>query len=233
MTVAAVVLAATPDTALRPIEGVPNVRRLADVAWSGGATPIVVSAPDHDGVVVAALAGAPVTYAEPAPGERGPVGQMVNGFEVAIRVLPETDAALLWPARLGWVDAETVTTLIEIHGLAPASLLRPTYRGDPGWPVLVPRSSLEALRGLGPTAMPDALVESLVGLIESRLVEVGDPGVLVPIDTPRDELPPYDGPERPAGVPTHEWGAPSAELPDGAPLEGPALAPYAAAEDDT
>ena len=232
MTVAAVVLAASPGEALRPVEGVANARRLVDVAWSGGATPVVVCAPDPDGGVVAALAGAPVTYAQPAPGERGPIGQMVDGFDVAVRIVAETEAALLWPARLGWVDAETVTTLIETHGLVPSAVLRPTYRGAAGWPVLVPRTALEAFRMLDPAAGPDELVEALAGRVETRLVEVGDPGVIHPLDTARRDLPPYDGPDRPPAEHAHEWGAPIADLPDDRPLEGPALAPYAPAEDD-
>src|ERR687886_736900 len=76
MTVAAVILAATPDSALREVEGVPNVRRLVDIAWAGGAVPVVVSAPDPDGAVVATLAGTNATYAAPAAPESGPSGQI-------------------------------------------------------------------------------------------------------------------------------------------------------------
>src|SRR4051794_17249375 len=128
MTVAAVILAASPESALRDVEGVPNVRRLVDVAWAGGAVPGVVAAPDPDGSVGRALAGAPATYAEPAPREAGPVGQIVRGFEAAFATVSETSAALLWPARLGWVDAETITSLIEAHGTDASTVLRPAFR---------------------------------------------------------------------------------------------------------
>ena len=42
MTVAAVILSASADGAVADADGLPSVRRIADVAWSGGAVPIVV-----------------------------------------------------------------------------------------------------------------------------------------------------------------------------------------------
>ena len=57
MTVAAVVLSATAEGAVEDTLGQPRVRRLADLAWSGGALPIVVLAPDPDGAVAATLVG--------------------------------------------------------------------------------------------------------------------------------------------------------------------------------
>ena len=158
MTVAAVILAAKPEAALFDAQGVPAVRRLTDVAWAGGATPIVVVSFDPDGAVARALAGAPVTLAEPAPPAGGPVAQIRRGIEVAADTIRETTAALVWPARLTWVGAETVTSLIEAHGMDPATILRPAYGGVPGWPVLVPVERLPALVSIGPDRMPDAVL---------------------------------------------------------------------------
>ena len=147
MTVAAVILAASPSSALADADGTPGVRRLTDVAWSGGATPVVVCSFDPDGAVAAALANTEATLVDPVPPERGPVGQIVNGIEAASRMVAETDAALVWPARLAWVDAETVTTLIAAHGDDRDSVTRPAWHGDPGWPALVPVRHLAAFRG--------------------------------------------------------------------------------------
>ena len=72
MTVAAVILSATAEGAARRRLGQPRVRRLADLAWSGGALPIVVVSPDPDGAVAAALAGSEAVYGDPAPPESGP-----------------------------------------------------------------------------------------------------------------------------------------------------------------
>ncbi len=94
MTVAAIILAASPESALADADGMPSVRRIADVAWSGGATPIIVVAHDPEGAVATALAGSPVTLAEPAPMEMGPAGQMVRGIEVALESRPRDERRL-------------------------------------------------------------------------------------------------------------------------------------------
>ena len=227
MTVAAVILAASPESALADADGSPGVRRIADVAWAGGATPIVVVSFDPDGAVATALAGTPVTLAEPAPPERGPAAQMVRGAEVAGAEIAETDAVLLWPARMTWVGPETVTSLIELHGTLPDRLLRPIWDGEPGWPVLVPLAALPALRSVGPHRMPpDVLADLIAAGVPDHLVDLGDPGVAIDGRTPRADLPPYIGPEDPVAGHAHEWGAAQAEEPDDGPLAGPALAPF-------
>lgn len=226
MTVAAIVLAASTESALADADGLPAVRRIADVAWSGGATPIVVVAHDPDGAVAAALAGSPVTLAEPAPDEVGPAGQMARGIEVATETVRETTGALIWPAGMTWVGPETVTSLIEAHGPGAGALLLPTFDDERGWPVLLPVTALTALRAIGPTRMPPAIVDDLAASLEQRPFALGDPGVTHDRSTARRDMPPYAGPSEPAGGHVHEWGATIADDPDDGPLEGPALAPY-------
>ena len=230
MTVAAIILAASPESALADADGMPAVRRIADAAWSGGATPIVVVSFDPAGAVAEALAGAPVTLAEPAPAEQGPAVQMARGADVARAEVVETDAFLIWPALMAWVGPETVTSLIEAHGPAGDAILRPTWNDDAGWPVLVPVASIDALRRIGADRLPDAIVSELVaaGTTELRF-DLGDPGVAIDARTPRTDLPAYVGPTDPPAGHVHEWGAQAADSPDEGPLEGPALAPYAPA----
>jgi hypothetical protein len=230
MTVAAVILVATPESALRAVEGVANVRRLADAAWAGGALPVVVVAHDPAGEVATALAGSEAILAEPAPREAGPVGQIVRGIEAAMATVVGTGAALVWPARMGWVDAETVTSLIEAHGVEPAAVLRPAFRGEAGWPALVPVDELPVLRRLPARSMPDEILATLASGLVSRLVELGDPGVTHDLDTPRTALPPFEGPAEPASGHVHEWGAPAADRPDDAPVAASAGTPADAAE---
>ena len=207
MTVAAIILSASEEGALADTMGQPRVRRLVDLAWSGGALPIVVLSPDSAGAVAASLAGTEAIHGTPAPPEAGPVGQMVRGTELAIDHVAETSAALLWPARMTWVGPETVTSLIEGHGTDPRTVLRPAWHGEPGWPVLVPIVHLDALRGVPADRMPPDVVEALVAAVPSRLVELGDPGVTHPVDVPFIDLPPYEGPPEPAAGHAHEWGA--------------------------
>ena len=230
MTVAAVILAASPESALGDADGLPAVRRIADAAWSGGATPVVVVSFDPDGAVAAALAGAPVTLAEPAPAEEGPAAQMARGAAVASGEVLDTDGVLIWPARMAWVGPETVTSLIELHGTVPDAVLRPTWEDEPGWPVLLPTAGVEALRRIAPSRMPPDIVGDLIATgLEDRHASLGDPGVAFDVRTARADLPPYVGPTEPPAGHVHEWGAAMAETPDDAPLEGPSLAPYAPA----
>ncbi len=217
MTVAACILAASPESALRDVEGTPNVRRLADLAWAGGALPVVVVAPDPDGRVAAALAGSPAIVGAPAPVASGPVGQIARAIDLAHAEVEGTDAALVWPARLGWVDAETVTSLIEAHGANRSDVLRPAYRGVEGWPILLPLAHLEAFRALPADLMPDELAARFAGEAPLRVLELGDPGTVLDLETPRESLPPFEGPPPPPASRQHEWGSPAAMGPDEPP----------------
>ncbi len=231
MTVAAVILAASTERAVSDVLGRPLVRRLAELAWSGGAVPVVVVAPERDGIVANSLAGSSAILAEPAPPEHGPIGQISRGIQVARDSVAETDAALIWPAGFTWVDAETVTSLIQAHGLNPDSMLRPSWDAEAGWPILLPVKLVADLAWVPPTAMPDEAFAILVRRgVPQRLIDLGDPGVTLGVDTPHDQLPPYRGPQEPL-APVPEWGAAAADHDDSVPLEGPALAPYAQAAD--
>ncbi len=217
MTVAACILAASPESALRDVDGTPNVRRLVDLAWAGGAFPVVVVVPDPDGAIATALAGTAAVLGTPAPVALGPAGQMARAIDLAAGEVDATHAALLWPARMGWLDAETVTSLIEAHGADRGTVLRPAFRGEPGWPILVPVGLLATLRSLPPELMPPAIADALAGAAPARLIELGDPGVVLGLDTPRDALPMFEGPPQPPAGHRHEWGALVASGPDEAP----------------
>jgi CTP:molybdopterin cytidylyltransferase MocA len=232
VTVAAVILFPGIDDALADTAGRPAVRRIVESAWAGGATPIVVVAADEGGRVASALAGSPAVLAEPAPADHGPVGQIVRGIRVAAEQVTETDAALIWPGRMVWADAETTTTLIETHGLQREALLRPLYDDRPGWPVLLPLGMLSRLEALPVARTPEQLLEDLRAAgIEFQLVDTGDPGVAHDIATAIDELPEFEGPRQPVKTPP-EWGAAAADMGDEGPLQGPHLAPYAQAAEE-
>lgn len=228
MTVAAVILAASPESALADVEGQSRVRRIADAAWSGGALPIVVVSFDPEGAVAASLAGASVTLAEPVPAAGpAPAIQMARGIEVAASIVSDVSGALIWPARMVWVGPETVTSLIEAHGMDRATVLRPSYNGEAGWPVLMPREAVVNLASVAPDRMPNDLLDDLVaGGLPSRTIELGDPGVTHDAGVARADLPAYFGPTEPAAPHTHEWGATLADAGEDSPIEGPGLAPY-------
>ena len=234
MTVAAIILAASPESALADADGQPAVRRIVDAAWAGGAVPLIVVSPDPDGSVATALVGAAATLVPPGSLEGGPVGQIGRGFDAARAEITDTDGALLWPAQMPWVDPETVTSLIEASGVDRGMLLRPSFDGEPGWPVLLPVDHLDAFRSLPPDRTPpDLVADAIAGGLPVRLIDAGDPGSVIDGSTLRRDLPPYEGPPQPAGGHVHEWGVASVGGLDDVPLEGPGLAPYgqAAAED--
>ena len=234
MTVAAVILFARgPEGALADAAGRGAARRIVETAWAGGATPLVVVCADPAGDVAASLAGSPAVLAEPAPAERGPVGQIVRGMTVARDRVTETEAALIWPGRMTWVDAETVTSLIEAHGVQRESLLRPRYEGKLGWPALIPYEALDAFAALPTSCMPDELLAELEATgVPIVPIDTGDPGAAHDLSTPMDQLPDYQGPPEPVAGPAPEWGSAAAEMPDDAPLEGPALAPLGPAAEE-
>jgi CTP:molybdopterin cytidylyltransferase MocA len=207
MTVAAVILSASAESAIAETLGQPRVRRLADIGWSGGALPIVVLAPDPDGAVTASLVGSEAIYGLPALPDSGPVGQMVRGTELAMAEVGDTTAVLMWPAAMTWVGPETITSLIEAHGTAREAMLRPTWHDQPGWPVLVPTRHLDALRSIAPDRMPPDVIDDLSGLMPTRAIAVGDPGVVFDVETDPADLPVYEGPPDPPAGHTHEWGA--------------------------
>ena len=207
MTVAAVILSASVEGSLADTLGQPRVRRLADLAWSGGALPIVVVSPDSNGSVAAALAGSEAICVPPTSEETGPAGQMVVGADMAIAEIRDLTAVLLWPARMTWIGPETVTSLIEAHGMDPQTVLRPAWHGEPGWPVLVPIAHLDHLRTVAPDRMPPHVIDDLEAAVGSRVVEMGDPGVVHDANIAPEDLPAYEGPPDPPAGHTHEWGA--------------------------
>jgi CTP:molybdopterin cytidylyltransferase MocA len=186
---------------------------------------VIVLAPDPDGAVAHSIAETEATWHAPAPHEDGPKGQMARGVEVATDEVRDTTAALLWPARMIWVGAETITSLIEAHGTQPDSVLRPSWRGEAGWPVLVPVAHLDRLRVISPELDPVAAMNALTSSAPARAIELGDPGVVFDASTPEADLPPYEGPAVPAGGHVHEWGEDVDGIAD-APGEGRGLAPY-------
>ena len=222
MTVAAVILAASPAAALADADGTPAVRRIADAAWAGGATPVIVVSADPDGALAAALSTAEVTLLDPTPPGDEEVAQVAHGMAGATGLVAATTAVLVWPAGHAWADAETVTTLIATHGaFATGSCLVPTFGEVTGFPVLVPVTTLEVIRAIPPSRPLGELAADLAAAgVPFERVVTGDPGVTHDLSVPRASLPPFEAPPRPDGALEPEWGAPAADQPDDAPPTG-------------
>jgi len=203
------VIVARADEALIDAVGRSAVRRIVDVAWAGGALPIIVVADDPDGEVTRVLAGSPATRI-PAPGE-GEVAGYRAGIEAAREAVVETGAILLWPCSMTWVDPESVTSLIEAHGRRSQQGLAPRHGETSGWPKLLPLAAAIDLV----SADGDGSIRSLLGQVpDTELLELGDPGTVHGIEVDMDALPAFEGPPGPVGGPPPEWGAAAADTPD-------------------
>ena len=203
MTVAAVVIVPEPPVALAPADGEPALRRLAQIAWAGGALPTVIVAPEVSEDLRRAVADLDVTLTSPEPDEPRGIAWFAHGMRTAVATVAETSAALLWPFRFVWVDPETVTSLVEAHGATPNAIVRAAYGGQPGFPILIP-VALAALSGQHGEEAVQSLAAAGVAI---RQIELGDPGIVHDISTSRGDLPRYQGPPEPAGGPPPDWNS--------------------------
>lgn len=97
---------------------------------------------------------------------------------------PTREACLVLLVDQPFLRAKTIDAMIEAYRIAPAAILVPTFRGRRGNPVLLRRAvwpEVETLTGdLGFRAVFGKHSKDL------REVPVGDPGVLIDIDTQQD-----------------------------------------------
>jgi CTP:molybdopterin cytidylyltransferase MocA len=207
MTVAAIVLAPDTDAALADADGEPVIRRVAHAAWAGGALPIVIVSGEVGGPLANAVADLPVALALPDAGTSPGIGWFVSGLGAAVAGVAETTAALLWPFRHAWVDPETVTSLVEAHGVTPNAIVQPAYAGQAGFPILVPTTLADRLAEWSDLHGPEAVAALIADGVPTRVLELGDPGIVNDIATPRSGLPPYQGPPQPVAGPPPEWNS--------------------------
>jgi hypothetical protein len=100
-----------------------------------------------------------------------------------------------------------VTSLVEAHGSTPKSLVRPAFSGDVGFPILVPIAFDERLLARIDLHASQAIEALVAEGAPYRALELGDPGIVFDLGTPRSELPGYQGPPEPAGATPPEWNA--------------------------
>jgi len=197
MTVAAIVIVPDPAVALADVEGEPVIRRLVQSAWAGGAMPLVVVCPSIDDEFQRAIAELQVVSTHPdAMAPRG-IAWFAGGQQAAVRAVAESTASLLWPIHYSWVDPETVTSLIEAHGVSPNSILRAAYRAQRGFPILVPNSLAGRLAAMTGMRGEEAIEAVIAQGVPSITIELGDPGIVHDGTTPRSGLPDYQGPPAP------------------------------------
>jgi molybdenum cofactor cytidylyltransferase len=221
MTVAAVIIVPEAAAGLAAVDGEPALRRVAQSAWSGGVIPIVVVTPEPGEAIAQPLADLQVTFVPPGPDEPRGIAWFVCGLRTALESVSDTTAALLWPVPHVWVDPETVTSLVEAHGAHAGEMVRAVYGGQPGLPILIPATLVDRLAALSGQRGVEAVEALAAEGVPLRLIELGDPGIVHDISTPRADLPAYQGPSEPASGAPPEWNEALARSASPTDLRGP------------
>ena len=112
-------------------------------------------------------------------------GQL-SSLQEALAVLAahEPRALLMAPVDQPLIAADTVRRVIEEWSRSAAPIVRPSWRGSHGHPVLFDARVLQELRQADPSIGARAVVHAHAA--EARDVEVDDPGAFEDIDTPED-----------------------------------------------
>lgn len=172
------------DKLLMPVDGIPQLRRLARAAVAAGAA---AGAPVH--VVLGPAQAARRQLLADLPVEvilapHAPLG-MGESLSAGLAALPPRAAVLLLLADLPEIGTREVAALIVAHRADPAAILRgASTDGRPGHPVLLPawlRPELAALRG-------DSGARAVLARHPERLRLVPLPGraAVTDLDTPED-----------------------------------------------
>jgi CTP:molybdopterin cytidylyltransferase MocA len=168
--------------ALVEVDGEPLVRRAVAVLAGGGASPVVVVLGAQAHEVRAVLP--PGVCAVEAPDWAEGMGASLRAGLAALSAdatLAAAPAAVVHLVDLPGVPAEAVARLVAA-ARGPGALVRASYGGRPGHPVLIGRSHWA---GVCDAAVGDAGARGyLAGRADVRLVECGDVADPDDIDTP-------------------------------------------------
>ena len=168
------------------------VRRLSDALLAGGvADVIVVGRPDDRALEseVESL-GTGVRYVVNPHAETGQLSSVIAGVNAADR--PGVHGVLVTPVDSPLVLPDTVRALLTAFASHRAAIVRATWHGRHGHPVIFGRGVFDALRHADPAVGAKAVVHAHASdLID---VEVDDPGVLHDIDGPDDYARVFDRP---------------------------------------
>ena len=118
-----------------------------------------------------------VTSVNPMP-DRGMFSSVKIGVATVLAAVPELAGLLLFLVDHPLVHEATVAALLETHRANSEVSCVPTYEGQTGHPVLLPRKVLDTIEEAGWSDRLDTLITT------SELVPVNDPGILLNINTP-------------------------------------------------
>jgi molybdenum cofactor cytidylyltransferase len=169
------------------------IQRILDTLGRGGAADAVVVVREGDRAMADAVTASGFGRVVVNPrADEGQLSSLVAGLDAIDR--PGVEAALVTLVDVPLVAAESVRRLLARAAESPAPILRAVYQGAHGHPVIFKRVLFDALRHADPSIGAKEVVRS-AGVED---VEVGDPGVLVDVDTPAEYARLFGRP--PAGV---------------------------------
>ncbi|MEN3338166.1 MAG: molybdenum cofactor cytidylyltransferase [Acidobacteriota bacterium] len=160
------------------------VRRLARALHEGGVDEVLVVGRCEDEALREAVGavGVPARYVENPAADGGQLTSVLAGLAVADR--PGVHGFLVTPVDAPRITAATVVALLSAFRSTGAPIVRATYKGRHGHPVIFARAVFQELRhadlSIGARAVVRAHADRVVE------VEVDDPGVLGDVDTPGD-----------------------------------------------
>jgi molybdenum cofactor cytidylyltransferase len=102
-----------------------------------------------------------------------------SSLQCGLRALAGASSVLYWPVDFGAVREETVAAVCAAEG---ASLVKPTFAGKSGHPVLLGGEALRVLR----SAPVEANAKELLSAIDALKIPVEDEACVHDVDTPGD-----------------------------------------------
>jgi molybdenum cofactor cytidylyltransferase len=160
------------------------VRQIAAVLVEGGVIDaLVVGRPDDRALRAEVESiGTPVRFVVNEHADSGQLSSVIAGLNAADR--PGVSGVLVTPVDVPLIQPATVQALLAAFASGPAVVVRATYRGRHGHPVIFGRAVFDDLRRADPSVGAKAVVHAhQLGLVD---LDVDDPGVLHDIDEPGD-----------------------------------------------
>ena len=170
-----------------PPDGTTFVARLTRSLILGGvADVLVVVRPDDlalaQEIERLAASGCAVRAVENADADRGQLSSVVVGLNAADR--PGVHGIALTPVDAPLVRSDTVRSLLDVFASRHPPIVRATYRGRHGHPVIFSRAVFDSLRHADPAIGAKAVVRAHAQ--DTIDVDVDDPGVVLDVDSPED-----------------------------------------------
>ena len=160
------------------------MHRLATALAAGGVDDVVVVGRPGDAALQAEIESlpVPVRYIANPDADAGQLSSLLAGLGAVDR--PGVTAILVTPVDAPLIEPATVAALLASWRSGGAPIVRATYRGRHGHPVIFARMVFEDLRHADPSLGARAVVRAYGDRVVD--LDVNDPGVLGDVDTPED-----------------------------------------------